>query len=67
MRFCLYKVAVTADAEKAFMMVLVEEGDRFVLRFLWVNDINEDKIKIRLLEFTRVVFEVYSNLYLLSP
>ena len=67
MRFCLYQVAVTADAEKAFMMVSVEEGDRFVLRFLWVNDINEDKIKIRLLEFTRVVFEVYSNLYLLSP
>ena len=32
-----YKIALTADLEKAFLMVSVEEADRDVLRFIWVE------------------------------
>ena len=41
-RFRSYKVALTADLEKAFMMVSVEEADRDVLRFLWVKDFKRE-------------------------
>ena len=34
LRFRLYRVAVTADIEKAFLMVSVAEEDRDVLHFL---------------------------------
>lgn len=33
-RFRSYKIALTADLEKAFLMVAVEEADRDVLRFI---------------------------------
>ena len=36
LRFRSYKVALTADIKKAFLMV-----DRDVLRFLWVQNIND--------------------------
>ena len=66
MRFRSYRIPLTADIEKAFLMVSVEEKDRDVLRFLWVNDINEDEVKIRPLRFTRVVFGVCSSPFLLN-
>ena len=47
-----------ADIERAFLMISVEERDRDVLRFLWVDNIDEDEIKIRPLRFTRVVFGI---------
>ena len=55
-RFRSYPIAMTADIEKAFLMVAVEEGDRDALRFLWVNSIEEEDPTIRPLRFTRVVF-----------
>ena len=42
-------------------MVSVEEGDRDVLLFLWLNDIFEDEVMIRPLQFTQVVFGVCSS------
>ena len=41
-RFHLFKVALTADIEKAFLMISVAEHDRDVLRFLWVDDLAKD-------------------------
>lgn len=37
-QFRAHRIAVTADIEKAFLMVSVEEGDRDALRFLRVHD-----------------------------
>ena len=65
-RFCSYPIALTADIEKAFLMISVKEEDRDVLRFLWVNDVNADEVKIRPLRFTRVVFGVCSSPFLLN-
>ena len=66
MRFRSYSVALTADIEKAFLMISVKERDRDVLRFLCVNDANEDELKIQPLRFTRVVFGVCSTPFLLN-
>ena len=54
-----------ADIEKAFLMISVAEEDRDVLRFLWLEDIKNELPKIQVLRFTRVVFGVSSNPFLL--
>ena len=66
LRFCAYKVALTGDIEKAFLMIHVAESDRDALRFLWVDDINSPNPKIIPLQFTRVVFGVSSSPFLLN-
>jgi len=65
-RFRSYKVALTADLEKAFLMVSVEEADRDVLRFIWVDDIMKDSPELKVYRFTRVVFGVSSSPFLLN-
>ena len=61
-RFRSYQVAITADLEKVFLMVSVEEDDRDVLRFLWVEDVAKEPPDIRMYRFTHVVFGVSSSL-----
>lgn len=46
-RYRAHRVAVTADIEKAFLMVSVETSDRDALRFLWVHSVEEDPPKVR--------------------
>ena len=57
---------VTADIEKAFLMVSVTNKDRDVLRFLWFADVFSDQPNLIQLRFTRVVFGVTSSPYLLN-
>ena len=66
LRFRVHKVALTADIEKAFLMVSVAEKDRNVLRFLWIDDVLKDDPKIIPLRFRRVVFGVSSSPFLLN-
>ncbi len=67
LRFRAHQVAVTADIEMAFfLMVSVARKDRDVLRFLWVDDLNKDQPDIVVLRFTRVVFGVSSSPFLLN-
>ncbi|XP_028411127.1 uncharacterized protein LOC114533731 [Dendronephthya gigantea] len=66
MRFRAYKVALTGDIEKAFLMIHVAESDRDALRFLWVDDVHSPNPKIILFRFTRVVFGVSSSPFLLN-
>ncbi|CAB4015876.1 Hypothetical predicted protein [Paramuricea clavata] len=47
-------------------MVSIAEADRNVLKFLWVDDISEEKPEIIVLRFTSVVFGVSSSPFLLN-
>ena len=66
LRFRVHKIAVTADIEKAFLMISMKEEDRDVLRFLWVSDVRKDDPQVIILRFTRVVFGVSSSPFLLN-
>ena len=41
LRFCVHKVAVVADIEKAFLMISINERDRNALRFMWIKDLRQ--------------------------
>ena len=66
LRFRTYPVAVVADVEKAFLMILVDPKDHDVLRFLWVKDVTAEEPEIITFRFTRVVFGVSSSPFLLT-
>ena len=67
LRFRVHKVAFTADIEKAFLMVAVNETDRDALRFLWVEESSDcDNPSIIILRFARVVFGVSASPFLLN-
>ena len=50
----------------AFLMVHMNETDKDVLRFLWVDDIDKTKPKVITLRFTRVMFGLSSSPLLLN-
>ena len=52
LRFRSYPTALTADIEKAFLIVSVSEEDRDALRFLWVDDIAKSDPEVQVLRFT---------------
>lgn len=64
--FRVYGVAVTADLEKAFLMVSVAANDREFLRFLWVDNPNMDEPKDIACRFTWVVFGATASPFLLN-
>jgi len=45
-------------------MISIDDSDRDVLRFLWVDDITKADPVIRVFRFTRVVFGVSSSPFL---
>ena len=66
LRFRNQRVALVGDIEKAFLMVHMNETDKDVLRFLWVDDIDKAEPKVITLRFTRVVFGLSSSPFLLN-
>ena len=63
LRFRIYKVALTADIEKAFLQVGLQPADRDVTRFLWLKDPTKplSKDNLQIYRFTRVPFGVISK------
>ena len=61
LRFRRWKVAITADVEKAFLQISVRPGDRDVHRFLWTLD-----GEVRHMGFRRVPFGNCSSPFLLN-
>ena len=66
LRFRAYRVALTGDIEKAFLMVSVQEKDRDSLRFLWTRDVSKEVPEVVAFRFARVVFGVNSSPFLLN-
>jgi len=55
-KFRSYSFALTADIEKAFLMVGINNPDRDVIRFLWLEDPCKPDSNVLHLHFTRLVF-----------
>lgn len=60
LRFWTYQVALTANVEKAFLMIAV---DHDVLR---LDDVAKNEPKLHIYRFTRVIFGVSSSPFLLN-
>ena len=61
LRFQNHRVALVGDIEKAFLLVPMNETDKDILRFLWVDDIDKAEPKVITLRFTLVVFGLSSR------
>ena len=66
LRFHSYQVALTADIERAFLMISIDKRDRDALRFLWFDDIQRKNPQVVTYRFARVVFGVSSSPFLLN-
>lgn len=66
LRFQTSRIALTADIERAFLQICVDEQDQDVLRFLWFDDVTKPQPEVQTLKFTRVVFGVSSSPFLLN-
>ena len=55
-KFRSYPVGLTADIEKAFLMVGITDSDRDMLRFLWFNEPENLNSQISCFRFTRLAF-----------
>ncbi|XP_068724219.1 uncharacterized protein [Montipora capricornis] len=60
LRFRERKIALVGDIEKAFLNIKVQEQDRNVLRFLWIDSLEKVDPELVLYRFCRVVFGVKS-------
>ena len=59
-------VAVTADIEKAFLMIGICPSDRDMLRFLWFNNPEQPDSEVTHFRFTRLVFGLRPSPAILS-
>ena len=68
MRFRLPKIAITADIEKAFLMIGLHEGDRDAVRFLWLKNPEKgyEPANIETFRFKRVPFGLICSPFLLG-
>ena len=63
-KFRIYPIVITADIEKAYLQISINEEHRDSVRFLWNSDFSEEIIsKYR---FTRLIFGVTSSQFLLN-
>ena len=62
--FRAYSIALTADIEKAFLQISVNECERDYLRFLWFEDPFSENPNIVENRFTRVIFGMDSSPFL---
>ena len=59
-------IAVTADIEKAFLMIGIHLSDRDMLRFLWLKHPDKDDSELAHFRFTRLVFGLRPSPAILS-
>ena len=66
LRFRAQVIALTADIEKAFHQISVDNDDRDYLRFLWLDNIFSDQPTMTRNRFAWVIFGVTSSPFCLN-
>lgn len=66
LRFQSQLIALTADIEKAFHQISINENDRDYLRFLWFDNVFSDQPTIVRNRFARALFGVTSSPFCLN-
>ena len=69
LRFRTHRIAFTADIEKAFLQIELNNKDREATRFIWLKDINKSVNSADNLEayrFCRVLFGAAPSPFLLN-
>ena len=66
LRFRMFPVALVGDIKSAFHQILVDEKDRDSMRFLWVENVADEKPVVKEYRFTRVIFGSGPSPYLLN-
>ncbi|XP_065064703.1 uncharacterized protein LOC135690935 [Rhopilema esculentum] len=56
LRFRSHAIAITADIEKAFLQIEIDDKDRDALRFLWYDDISKPNPTVIQYKYCRLVF-----------
>ena len=60
-KFRWNRIAITADIEKAFLTISIQENQRNMLRFLWLKDRYVLDSEVVQLQFCRLVFGLRSS------
>ena len=64
LKFRVHPIVLTADIEKAYLQININEEHRDYLRFLWYLNLHEESIIWY--RFTRVILGVTSSQFLLN-
>ena len=64
MKFRIYPIAITADTEKGYLQISINEEHRDFPGFLWYSNLSEEIISEY--RFTKVIFGVTSSQFLLN-
>ncbi|XP_068738691.1 uncharacterized protein [Montipora capricornis] len=65
-RFRVQKVGLVADIEKAFLNIAVDEQQRDLMRFLWVDDVTVDDPNVEVYRFCLVIYGMNCFPFLLN-
>lgn len=65
MRWRRYKIAWTADIEKAFLQIAIHPDHKQIVRFLWVEDITATKPVVKHFIWKRLAFGLISSPFIL--
>lgn len=59
-------MGLVADIERAFLNIAVDEQQRDLMRFLWIDDVRKDDPNIEIYRFCRVIFGMNCSPFLLN-
>ena len=65
-KFRWHRIGLTADIEKAFLMVPINDKNKDMVRFLWLKELNNANSELVQLRFTRLVFGLRPSPAILS-
>ena len=66
MRFRAHKVGLVAVIESDFLNIAVDELQRDLMRFLWIDDVTNEDPNIEICRFCRVIFGMNCSPFLLN-